>query len=282
MNEKPPLNEKPPSNEKPMGLEFRFDWKVTLLVLILLPVTLSLGQWQLRRADEKRALIAERAEHQAVPPVPLNQLPQALSQLRYRRVILTGSFDDTHCFLLDNQVHQGHVGYEIICPFVDQTKADQTKAGQPGADQPAAQIVLVSRGFVAAPPLRTQLPAIPDVAAPVSIHGEVYLPTGEQVLLADLQAAGSWPRVVQSASVEYLKSQLGTSLGNSLALYPWVVRLDEDSLAVLERHWQVVNLSPDMHTGYAVQWFAMAATLVLIGIGSNSTLVPWIKQRKHR
>jgi len=277
MNEKPPLIEKPSLNEQTIGLEFRFDWKVTLLVLILLPVTVSLGQWQLRRADEKRAMIAERAEHQAMPPVPLNQLPQQQSQLRYRRVELTGSFDAAHCFLLDNQVHQGRVGYEIICPFVD-----QPKAGQQSADQAATQTVLVSRGFIAAPPLRTQLPVIPAVAVPVSIHGEVYLPTGEQVLLADLQATGSWPRVVQSASVEYLKSQLSTSLANSLSLYPWVVRLDEDSPAVLERNWQVVNLSPDMHTGYAVQWFAMAATLVLIGIGSNTTLVPWIKQRKHR
>jgi surfeit locus 1 family protein len=266
MNEKPlPQNEKPPVDEKPIGLEFRFDWKVTLLALVLLPVTVSLGQWQLRRADEKRALIAERAEHQALPPVPLNQLPQEQSQLRYRRVALTGSFDAAHCFLLDNQVHQGHVGYEIICPF---------------ADQAAAQRVLVSRGFIAAPSLRTQLPAIPAVAAPVNIYGEVYLPTGEQVLLADLQAAGSWPRVVQSAAVDYLKSQLDASQGNSF--YPWIVRLDADSPAVLERHWQVVNLSPEMHTGYAVQWLAMAATLVLIGIGANTTLVPWLKHRKHR
>jgi len=272
------MNEKPlPLNERPIALEFRFDWKVTLLVLILLPVTVSLGQWQLRRADEKRALIAERAEHQAVPPMPLNQLPQEQSQLRYRRVELTGSFDVEHCFLLDNQVHQGRVGYEIICPFVDQTKADQQSA-----DKADAHTVLVSRGFVPAPSLRTQLPPIPSVAAPVSIHGEVYLPTGEQVLLADLQAAGSWPRVVQSAAVDYLKSQLDASSIANAPLYPWVVRLDEDSPAVLERHWQVVNLSPDMHSGYAVQWFAMAATLVLIGIGSNTTLVPWIKQRKHR
>jgi len=263
MNKEPlPLNEKSLSIEKPMRLEFRFDWKVTLLVLVLLPVTVSLGQWQLRRADEKTALIAERAEHQALPPVSLNQLPQQQSQLRYRRVALTGSFDAAHCFLLDNQVYQGHVGYEIICPFVEA----------------AAQVVLVSRGFVVAPPLRTQLPVIPEVIAPISIHGEVYLPTGEQVLLADLQAADEWPRVVQSAAVDYLQSQLGAAL-KTPAFYPWIVRLDADSPALLEPHWQVVNLSPEKHTGYAVQWFAMAATLVLIGVLANTTFVQWFKQR---
>jgi len=252
-----------------MRLRFRFDWKVTLLVLVLLPVTFSLGQWQLRRADEKRALIAEREAHQALPAVSLDQLPQDPAQLRYRRVVLSGSFDAEHCFLLDNQVHLGRVGYEIICPFLDQSRADQT----------TTHAVLVSRGFVAAPPLRSQLPVIPTVETPISIRGEVYLPSGDQVLLANLQANDGWPKVVQVASIDYLKTLL---VPNTAPLYPWLVRLDSDSPALLEPHWQVVNLSPEKHMGYAVQWFAMAATLVLIGIGANTTLVQWMKQKKHR
>lgn len=293
-----PPNEKSSSIEQPVRLGFRFDWKVTLLVLVLLPVTISLGQWQLRRADEKTALIAERAEHQAIAPVALNQLPSAQSQLRYRRVALAGRFDAAHCFLLDNQVHQGRVGYEIICPFIAQEKADQEKADQQAANQGSADqtgpdrprtaqsimaptIVMVSRGFVMAPPLRTQLPAIPAVAAPIRIHGEVYLPAGEQVLLADLQAADGWPKVVQAASVDYLKSLLGAATGN-MPVYPWIVRLDAESPALLEPHWQTVNLSPEKHTGYAVQWFAMAATLVLIGIAANTTFMQWFKEKRNK
>jgi cytochrome oxidase assembly protein ShyY1 len=260
-------------NENQVRLGLRFDWKVTLLVLVLLPVTISLGQWQLRRADEKTALLAERAAHQAMAPVALNQLPSEQSQLRYRRVQLVGSFDAGHCFLLDNQVHQGRVGYEIICPFLDQSSADQSTA--------AHAVVMVSRGFLAAPPLRSQLPAIPAAAAPISIHGEVYLPAGEQVLLADLQAADGWPKVVQAASVDYLKSLLGTTPDN-VPVYPWVVRLDVDSPALLESHWQTVNLSPEKHTGYAVQWFAMAATLVLIGIIANTTFMQWFKAKRNK
>lgn len=283
MNEKPlPTNEKPLLIEKPKRPGFRFDWKVTLLVLLLLPVTVSLGQWQLDRADEKQAMIAEREAHQALGPVTLDQLPSESSQLRYRRVALQGAFDSGHCFLLDNQVHLGRVGYEIICPFLDQSKAGEATSGQAAADQQiTARTVLVSRGFVAAPPLRTQLPAIPHVDAPISIHGEVYLPAGEQVLLAELQAGDGWPRVVQVASVDYLKSLLPAA-SNSSPVYPWIVRLDVDSPALVEPHWQVVNLSPEKHTGYAVQWFAMAATLVLIAILANTTFVHWLKQRNRR
>lgn len=278
------MNEKPlPTRDEPIRLGFRFDWKVTLLVLVLLPVTISLGQWQLGRADEKTALIAERAAHQAIAPLALNELPSQQSQLRYRRVLLTGSFDAAHCFLLDNQVHQGRVGYEIICPFINRKKANQERADQSSTDQSvvAATIVMVSRGFVVAPPLRTQLPAIPAVATPISIYGEVYLPAGEQVLLADLQAADGWPKVVQAASVDYLKSLLGAAT-SELPVYPWIVRLDADSPALLEPHWQTVNLSPEKHTGYAVQWFAMAATLVLIGIAANTTLMQWLKEKRNK
>ena len=34
---------------------FRFDWKLTLLTTLLLPLLLSLGFWQLDRLDQRRA-----------------------------------------------------------------------------------------------------------------------------------------------------------------------------------------------------------------------------------
>jgi surfeit locus 1 family protein len=87
--------------------------------------------------------------------------------------------------------------------------------------------------------------------------------------------------VVQTASVDYLQSLLGAG-SNNPPLFPYLVRLDMESPALVEAHWQVVNLDPEKHKGYAVQWFAMAATLALIGIGANTTLMQWLKQRKRR
>jgi len=242
-------------------LHFRFDWKVTLLVLVLMPLTLSLGNWQLRRADEKTAMIAARDWSLAKSPSLLADLPAQVEELHYRRVILQGVFDSKHCFLLDNQVHQGRVGYEIICPFQDELSSQQ---------------VLVSRGFVVAPPLRSQLPDIPPTSAPLMLTAQVYVPAGEAVRLAELQANAGWPKVVQVAEVDYLEKLLGSPV------YPYVLRLEPGSPALVEAHWQVVNLGPEKHIGYAVQWFAMSAALLLIACVANTNLVSWFKQRKQR
>jgi len=55
-------------------LEFDFEWRITLFTLLLLPLLISLGFWQLQREDEKRALAAAFERQQALPPAPLASL----------------------------------------------------------------------------------------------------------------------------------------------------------------------------------------------------------------
>ena len=50
------------------------------------------------------------------------------------------------------------------------------------------------------------------------------------------------------------------------AVFPFEVRIQPDSPHALVAEWTVVNQSPSKHIGYAVQWFAMAAVLVIIGL----------------
>ena len=47
---------------------------------------------------------------------------------------------------------------------------------------------------------------------------------------------------------------------------PFEIRIAPDSPAALAAEWPVVNQSPSKHVGYAVQWFAMAAVLAVIGV----------------
>ena len=39
------------------NLQFDFEWRTSLAVVLLLPLLLALGAWQLQRADEKRELL---------------------------------------------------------------------------------------------------------------------------------------------------------------------------------------------------------------------------------
>ncbi|HEU5282957.1 MAG TPA: SURF1 family protein, partial [Burkholderiales bacterium] len=80
-------------------------------------VTAWLGNWQLDRAAEKLALQQrmDLAQHQ--PALHLPSEPVAADTLLYQRVEARGEFRPELTILLDNRVHEGVVGYEVITPL---------------------------------------------------------------------------------------------------------------------------------------------------------------------
>lgn len=226
---------------------YRFDWKLTLLALILLPVLLRLGFWQLEREDEKQALQSVYTQRQQEQPVPLAGL-DGMGDLQYRAVRLSGRFDNEHVFLLDNRIHEGVPGYDVLQPFV-------TESGL---------WVLINRGWTAMSGSRADLPEVSAMEGNVTLSGNVYVPAGEQFTLGDTAPEPGWPKVVQELSPQQLLEAAGLESG--AAYFPYSVRLAADSPGVLTRNWPVITTSPEKHRAYAVQWFAMALALVLLYI----------------
>lgn len=226
--------------------KYRFDWKLTLLVLLLLPVLLRLGFWQLSREDEKRELQALYEQRLGGEPLAIGSLdPQA--DLQYQPVRLQGRFDNARYFLLDNRTYRGRVGYEAIVPFV-------TDSGL---------AVFVNRGWLPSTGDRQQLPVLAPVTGELELEGTVHVPLGEALILGESAPGAGWPKLLQEAdSAAALAALWDANAG--LQVFPWTVRLAATSPAVLERNWTVVNSGPEKHRGYAVQWFAMALALVLL------------------
>lgn len=223
------------------------EWRLALFVLALVPLLVGLGFWQLSRAEEKAALAADYAAKRTLAPLGADALQGlAAAELAYLPVALTGRFHPERYFLLDNRTRQGRFGNEVIALFFP-------AAGGPG--------FLVNRGWVPADPARRAAPQVPPVPSEVTVLGHVYVPPGETFVLGDQQPGGGWPVRVQSADMALLREVLDMTPGE---LFPYVVRLSEDSPAALRTGWPVVNVSASKHTGYAVQWFAMAAVLTLI------------------
>ena len=81
-------------------------------------VLLSLGAWQIHRADEKQAYIDLQAQriNQHIDLTNTEMFVDVTKE-RYKQVSLTGYFDITHQFLLDNQMHESKVGYFVMTPF---------------------------------------------------------------------------------------------------------------------------------------------------------------------
>ena len=225
---------------------FSPGWKLSLFTAVLMPVLLWLGVWQLDREQEKVTMQAEHAARSAVPALAVQAVDWHSVELAYVRVDADGHYDNERSYLLDNRIFQGRAGYELLTPFT-------TKEGRH---------LLINRGWVGAGPTRNELPPLKAISGEVQITGTIYVPLAEPFLLSDVQEdhGTDWPRVIQSIRMDELSDQLGVTL------HPYSVRLREGSPGLEQDNWPTVNMQPEKHRGYAVQWFAMATALLAMYI----------------
>jgi len=217
---------------------FRPGIAPTLVVLVLLPVLISLGCWQLGRGEEKRVMLAHYAERRAAPPMTAELLP-ATSDLAYRRVQLRGSFDAEHSLLLDNSTREGKAGVELIQPFHDQA---------------SGLWLMVNRGWLPWPDRRTP-PVFDTPAQPLNLDAWVYVSPGATFQLHPDAQSGNWPKLVTAINPVKVWPELNREG------FAHELRLDTGP-AAYRTDWPVVAMGPEKHLGYAVQWFAMATALV--------------------
>ena len=220
----------------------------SLATVLLLPLLFTLGYWQLQRAEQKEILQKAFVSNSASPAVSLTDLNVVDDTNRYRRVYMKGQYDAAHQVLLDNQIRDKQPGYHVYTPF----KLDHQE-----------QTILVNRGWVALGASRQQLPAIDieydNAVTPVEISGQVSQPANPGLLLTD-DSLPSWPYVAQHIDYQALSQHL------SYPLLPAVILLDEQMNNGYKRDWQPQfgRMGPDRHRGYAVQWFGLTATLLII------------------
>lgn len=181
-------------------------------------------------------------------------------------VTLTGTFLAQEYFLLDNRIQGGRFGYEVLAL----ARLDDSD-----------RLVLVNRGWIAGDPARLALPAVPPVAGRVSLEGHVYVAPGEPYLLAEQKLEAGWPKRIQAVQMDKIVPAITMDTGGPVFRYP--VRINADEGAALAVDWQVVNVSPQKHQGYAVQWFAMAAVLFVFYVLRCSNVWSWLTAswRKH-
>jgi len=226
----------------------------TALTLLLLPTFISLGCWQLRRADEKRALMAQAAAGQSqtalLSAVNVDQL------LRYQHVLVEGVFDAQHQVLLDNMPSShGQPGYRVWTPL---KLSDQLT-------------VLIDRGWIAKDLIgRDSKQAMPAAAA-LQVDAQTKHISGiiDELPRPGIRAGNAgigehWPQVLNFPKIDELRTLYGSSLQSRIVL------MDADSAGGFERQWQIKQgFSPERHVAYAVQWFGFALALIVIYIAVN-------------
>lgn len=203
----------------------------------------SAGNWQYGRYQQKQALFAafdagSRSAALAVLPADAD-----FAAMRYQPLRLEGRYDAEHQVLLDNAVVDGSVGYFVLTPFL-------TEAGT----------LLVNRGFVPAPPERSQLPEVPVDGQPRVIAGIIdALPRpGLRLAEPDPGADAPWPRRIVYPDVAALAAMLGYPVRDFQLL------LDPSAADGYLRRWRPSTMPPETHLGYAVQWFGLLAAVVFV------------------
>ena len=253
-------------DQDPQSSVQQFHWqpnkKLLVLMFFLFPLLIFLGFWQLDRADEKSAIVAAFSANQQAAPADVKALLAGGNQ-QYRSAWLTGALDSSRQIVLDNRVKNGRPGYEILEPMsVKGLEAD----GLP-------QAMLVNRGWVPASLDRSQLPEVEPVVGEVQVRGFLYHNLRGGYRLDDqITVVRQWPSRVGWISVERAEELFGESF------YEYQLRLDSDSIGALETGWATVAVQPEKHTAYAVQWFVMAAVLLVMTLIANSNVGSWIKQ----
>ena len=223
-----------------------------MLVCVILPVLFNLGFWQLDRAEEKRELQKRYAAQESKPPLTSGELSGSadIPNLAYRRVILEGRYLQEYTALLDNQIVDGRPGYHVVTLF-NAIEADT--------------YLWINRGWIPGN-LNRELPAVPPVSPDrLMVQGSIYIAPGEAVLLSSDDWSEGWPVRVQSLDMARLSARAGEALGGikPYQLFSHSIRLDREAAGALDVDWQVINTRPEKHTGYAVQWFAMALALFI-------------------
>jgi surfeit locus 1 family protein len=231
-------------------ITFRPNWKISLFTFALLPVLISFGWWQLDREQEKIQMQSAHNEQLSAPEVSLDMLDTAVDLLPYLKVDATGYYDNEQFFLLDNRISNGVVGYEVITPF-------RTQGGN---------TVLVNRGWIAQGSGRDVLPIPDPVTGLTSMRGSIYVPSGSPFLLSAQQEVSpqEWPQVIQSLDMNLIALALAEE-----SVFPYTVRLASGARGALRLDWPLMNMMPEKHRAYAVQWFIMAAVLLMLFIYSS-------------
>lgn len=246
-----------------MKLVLDLEWRTTALTVLLLPLLVGLGLWQLDREQEKRGLAERFAQRQAQPAVPLSALQGGPQDLAYLPVALRGHYVAGEYLLQDNRIQKGRFGYEVIALF--------RLSGDAG-------YALVNRGWLAGDPARQSLPEVTQPGGELELRGQVYVPPDPPYLLAEQAVpVDGWPRVIQALETDTLVPALERRL--EAPVFQHAVRLNADEPGALSIDWEVVNLSPETHRGYAVQWFTMAAVLLLFFVFRSSNLWALMRQR---
>lgn len=231
-------------------MRFRPSLIGTVAVLILCPLFIRLGFWQMGRAEEKHKLQTYYAQQSQLPVIKLDALPDyALieSDLNWRKVTVDGFYLDNFQLLLDNQTHKGLSGYTVFTPF----KIANSQ-----------HILWVNRGWT---PIvnydRSVLPPHLEVETTSQrLQGTLSPLPPALFQLGEESIEMLHPQVLRVQTFDLARIAKRTGIQ---ALH-YMLRLDSGDNSHFLQEWTLPGTGEEKHYGYAFQWFSFAGAVFII------------------
>lgn len=211
-------------------------WVPTVAAFATVMLCVIAGNWQHRRMVEKEALQEALQRAATLAPVALPSGVEDWNAWRFRRVVATGEYDARHQMLIDNKVHEGRAGFDVVTPL-------HLRDGR---------AVLVDRGWIAGGATRAVLPEAPPPAGMLAVRGRVDIPAANYYELGDGKppAGPVWEHLDPARFAK----------ATGIPVLPVVIEaLDSATAGELARDWPQPDAGIDRHLGYMVQWYAFAA-----------------------
>lgn len=223
---------------------------------ILIALFSTLGFWQLGRGDAKETMLddVQRVVTERDPvPLSLAADPQRARALDWAAG--SGRFADAPPVLLDNQIRASRPGILVYQAFV------------PDAGDP----LLVELGWLPMPPDR-RLPSIASLPDTTRVSGLLAPPPSSGIATPGVTAT---PQGLLAIGLDPAVMSEALRMPD---LAPRVLKLDPDIPVGYARDLDILpnTLPPDRHLGYAVQWFGLAAAVLVIAV------VLTLRQRRRR
>ncbi len=243
-----------------LWLSKRF-WVATGLTVVVFSLLVKLGFWQLERGQEKQALeqaILARADS------AYQALGEVLEENDWREGSILGKKVEANVvpqafpvILLDNQTHQGNVGY-LAFQIVSMSDESGTYA-------------LLELGFVEGIADRSILPTVTTLEVSTFISGRLYRKSANPLSSELMPEVGDAIRV-QNLNIVHLNQLL------NIELMPAVLQPDNLKNWPYDFPWNPLPLNSAKHFGYSIQWFSMAGVFLLLTL---IVFVRWQRKLRH-
>ena len=218
-----------------------FKSKILIFAVIFVPITISLGLWQIERANEKKVIISNYDKLLVSTPIAL-QKEQPLEN--WQPIETVGAYQDLVVYE-DNAINSGKAGFKVYHLFQN---GDGT-------------FIFVHRGFIERNLIKNNLPRIDTPVGTKNIKGTTLFKQNN-TFVKNIEESDI--RIIQEFNASVLIERF--PILKDRYLHPFLFNLDVRDADKFQPIEKPVNMTATKHIGYAIQWFGLCAALIILTI----------------